>query len=275
SSEIDKYHAIIYKSGLPSDIGRDPLDWLRKRIEPHEIKVQHYKNRIGNNEGFNLLDHQEENTSMMKKMEDQLLEIKGLVESLQEKNLKLEKDVSNLEKDASNLEKDLLSRTEAHISLRRGVLEERRIFNRNRLQKDRKTTSTRNDIAHGGDILGDIKAIQYVEAQGWGYVAEYKEDFQQAYTISFYDASTRVPLYPQEAIRAFNILASIRELHAWQSRLIAADREIIEKLAMEITKIAQSAREDELSLLREHFKNNGDVQEKFNEMSRLFLMDRR
>ncbi|KAK2731305.1 hypothetical protein FQN57_003455 [Myotisia sp. PD_48] len=298
ASESDKYDAIIYKRGITPNFRCKPLDWLLEGIEPQEIQIQHYKNRIGNNEGFNILDQQKENTSIIKKGADQLL-------AMNEEKLKLNKILSEFDKRNSELDKrnsaldktlleiwqrnsaldktileirqtnlelgeNLSTLTIAHINLRRGVLEDRRISTRRGQKKDRKTAIIRNEIAHGGDILGDIKAIQYLEAQEWGHVAEYKENFQQVYTISF-DKASEILRYPSEVIQAFNILASVGELYVWQGTLRAGDRETIERLATDITMVAQTTREDSL---HNYFKENRDIQEKFDELNKLYRKDR-
>ncbi|KAK2731598.1 hypothetical protein FQN57_003280 [Myotisia sp. PD_48] len=199
-------------------------------------------------------------------MEEEKFNLNKIISEFDKRNLELEKRGLEFERRNLELDEKLSALTITHLNLRRGVLEERRISARSGQKKDPKTTIIRNEIAHGGDILGDIKAIRYLETEEWAYIAEYKEDFQQVYTISFSKAS-EILQYPSEVIRAFDILASIRELHVWQGTLLAADRETIRSLATEITMVAQTIGEDRL---HNYFKKNRDMQEKFNELNKLY-----
>lgn len=125
-------------------------------------------------------------------------------------------------------------------------------------------------VSHGGDILGDIDAILYVEKHGLPYVAEYKEDFPKAYGIEFDEALDKLPSFPQkEVIEAFNILASVRELYTWKALRVQIKRRRIEQLAIEITK---EAMETDINQLPERFEKGGDLAEKFSEMLRLFMV---
>nr|KMM71963.1 ABC transporter [Coccidioides posadasii RMSCC 3488] len=204
------------------------------------------KKRLGNREGFALLDTQEEN---MEKVLRELLEIRGQIETLQTQNATLEKKNTVLEKDTAALQNDLSTSRKVHIGVRHGVLEERRISNRAGVRKDRETTSIRNEIAHGGDIIGDIKTIEYAQ--------------EQQLPVSFDEALTQAPSYPPEAIRAFDILASVSELYAWQAPDQQGRREILEKQA---TKIIEAALSTEKNQLQARFGNRGDLRVAFNEM---------
>ncbi|EER25120.1 hypothetical protein CPC735_017220 [Coccidioides posadasii C735 delta SOWgp] len=199
----------------------------------------------------------------MEKVLRELLEIRGQIETLQTQNATLEKKNTVLEKDTAALQNDLSTSRKVHIGVRHGVLEERRISNRAGVRKDRETTSIRNEIAHGGDIIGDIKTIEYAQEQQLPYVAEYKEDFQKVYRVSFDEALTQAPSYPPEAIRAFDILASVSELYAWQAPDQQGRREILEKQA---TKIIEAALSTEKNQLQARFGNRGDLRVAFNEM---------
>ncbi|QVM13111.1 hypothetical protein D8B26_007727 [Coccidioides posadasii str. Silveira] len=207
----------------------------------------------------------------MEKVLRELLEIRGQIETLQTQNATLEKKNTVLEKDTAALQNDLSTSRKVHIGVRHGVLEERRISNRAGVRKDRETTSIRNEIAHGGDIIGDIKTIEYAQEQQLPYVAEYKEDFQKVYRVSFDEALTQAPSYPPEAIRAFDILASVSELYAWQAPDQQGRREILEKQA---TKIIEAALSTEKNQLQARFGNRGDLRVAFNEMVGLFMAGR-
>lgn len=145
-------------------------------------------------------------------------------------------------------------------------MEDRRIDNRGLQCKDRETTIVRNEVAHGGDILSDIKTIQHVQENGLRYASEYKEDFQSAYGIAFNDAVAKTPSYPQEVIRAFDIRVSLLERKSWQDEAVQEDRANIEKLAAEIIKAALGEEREQLQTRFE----KGDLSEKFIRMDRMF-----
>ena len=117
-----------------------------------------------------------------------------------------------------------------------------------------------------GVTYGDIKAIQHVQNEGLAYVAEYKRDFFfLVYGIEFDDAAAKLPSFPWGVIRAFDVLASVRELHAWERH---AARQTVESLAKEITEAALDADADQLAT---RFQGDGDLAEKVRELDRLFM----
>lgn len=160
--------------------------------------------------------------------------------------------------------------TDAHISLRRGVLEDRRITNRRGSHKDRTTVRVRNEVAHCGDILGDVKTIQHVVEHGRLHASEYMTDFCHVYGISFWDALTKLPQYPPEVIRAFDIRVSVHELYGWQEPTAHANLVLIEQLATQIIAAASSTVVDHLQA---RFKSGGDLEQAFNQMSGLFMAE--
>lgn len=141
-------------------------------------------------------------------------------------------------------------------------MEERRVSKQSRGRKDKQITTDRNEIAHGGDIIGDIQAIQCAEKDGSRYVPEYK-DFLAVYKIPFDDAVAKTPSYPEKVIRAFDIRASIHDLHEWHGSEIANDRQAIQDLAKEIIEAASNTKDRAPG----HFN---DIEKKFHEMDQLF-----
>lgn len=159
----------------------------------------------------------------------------------------------------------------ARLSLRCGVLEERRIARREQSLIGKEKTTIRNEIAHGGDILGDVEAMKYVEAHRRLHVGEYKDDFQDAYGLPFDEALVKLPLFSQEVIRAFDVLASVRELNMWQKSEVQNNRATIQQLASEITKAALNADIDQFP---ECFERNDELMEKYDKMDMLFIAGR-
>lgn len=103
-----------------------------------------------------------------------------------------------------------------------------------------RATLVRSGVAHGGDIINDIKAIQYVQEQELPYTLEYKEDFHSAYGVSFDEAVTKASSYPPEVIRALDVRVSLRERGPWQAHAAEETRLEVEKLASEIVEAALS-----------------------------------
>ncbi|PGH13284.1 hypothetical protein AJ80_06395 [Polytolypa hystricis UAMH7299] len=68
----------------------------------------------------------------------------------------------------------------------------------------------------------------------------------------------RVPSYCLEVKRAFDIRASIHDLHAWQAPEVRANRIIIQQLATQIVEAALSTENDQLQA---RFRNGGDLVE--------------
>lgn len=97
-----------------------------------DIISNNFKN--SNKEGFELLD-------MFKKLEVDLLGIR--------------KRITAIERKTSFLKA-------AHITLRYGVLEKSYFTNRKQvsLTRESRIARDRNMIAHGGDVIGDLEAIQ-------------------------------------------------------------------------------------------------------------------
>ncbi|KKZ60138.1 hypothetical protein EMCG_05060 [[Emmonsia] crescens] len=220
---------------------------------------------------------QKQNATLKKKntaLERKSTALKKESTALKKTSTALEKKSTALEMKSTVLENELSISRKVHIGIRHGVLKERRISNRAgvcKARKDRKTTIIRNEIAHGGDIIGDIKAIQYAQEERKPYVAEYKEDFEKVYQVSFDDALTQASSYPLEAIRAFNILASVSELYAWQACDQQNHRQTIEEQATKIIKAVLSTKQKELQA---RFGNEGDLEVVFNEMVGLFMTGR-
>ncbi|TQB69052.1 hypothetical protein MPDQ_002380 [Monascus purpureus] len=241
--------------------GHDPANWLLQKIHPQGVYVQHSKRRVGNNEGFELLD-------MFKQLEVCLWETRNENTAIREENAAIREKITDIQKKVSVLKA-------AHRALRHGVLEERRITNRKQLSsaRQRRIVRGRNMIAHGGDILGDLEAIRYVEENGLPYVTEYKDDFQKAYGLRFSKALAKLPSFPEQVIRTFNILASVRELSMWReckTRKVKRKRDAIQTLASEIIKAALDA---DISQLAACFEEGGNLAKKYSKMERLFNQD--
>lgn len=121
----------------------------------------------------------------------------------------------------------------------------------------------RNVIAHGGDILGDLQALQYVEENGLKYVTEYKDDFQKAYNIRFDEALGKLLSFPHKVIWAFDILASVRELQIWNREHLQSTKERIEWLASEIITAALGT---DINQLPARFGKDDDLAVKYSGM---------
>lgn len=158
-----------------------------------------------------------------------------------------------------------------HTWVRYGVLEDRRISNGIEIRKDPIITISRNEVAQGGDIIGDIQAIKYAQAQNLLYIEEYKNGFQNAYGIPFDEALTQVPSYPPEAIKTFNIFASISEVRHWQHWEQRQSRGIIKQQAI---KIINAVLGTERAQLKARFGSEGDLRETFDGMVRLYMNGR-
>ncbi|PGH12598.1 hypothetical protein AJ80_06656 [Polytolypa hystricis UAMH7299] len=234
--------SILYKRALPPEDGHDPLDRLLQSAQ-QQAYVEHSKKRLGNEEGFSVMD-------ILKKIEDDMLEIKSSIKVIEGEHAVIKEELSYL--------------TGRPIIQRWKVLDARRISYRNRLHKGIQTATIHDEIAYGGDMLGDIKTIQYVQDIS-SRSSEYKEDFHQAYGIPFDEALVKVPSWPHKVERAFDIRASLHDLHAWQAR---DSRSIIQQQATQIIEAALSTENDQLQA---RFQDGGDLQEIFIEMDLLFV----
>ncbi|KAF3492226.1 uncharacterized protein GIQ15_01743 [Arthroderma uncinatum] len=157
----------------------------------------------------------------------------------------------------------------SQVALRRGFLEEIRTLGGTLSAKDKDIMVFRNEVAHGGDICGDVEAIRYVEDHGLAYAPQYKEAFCRVYGVQFHEIWTTVQSYPQEAIRTFDILASVRCLYSWRQD---QSREEIERLALDIIRTVMST---DVMKLPACFGQKGPLQKKFERVDWLFMAQKR
>lgn len=68
---------------MPSNDENDPFEWILRGVTRPDIQVQHSKNRVGNRDGFLLLDIYEINENRLKNLEGGLSEVKDLVKTLE------------------------------------------------------------------------------------------------------------------------------------------------------------------------------------------------
>ena len=154
-----------------------------------------------------------------------------------------------------------------------GVLEDRRVKKRDMPPRDRDRTTMllRNEIAHGGDILGDIKAIEYAQRRMFPNIDEYEEDFEGTYSIPFSEATAKISSFPRELIQTFDCLASVRELNHWQQPTAQPVRAAVEVRA---TRIISTALEADAGALQACFENGGELDQEFSQMEHLFVTGR-
>ncbi|KAF3483761.1 MFS transporter [Arthroderma uncinatum] len=114
-------------------------------------------------------------------------------------------------------------------------------------------------------IIGDLECIKYIEESGWPGISEHKKDFFGLYGISFDEASKGLLKFPPEALKTFNMLASVRALPFWRPPG-PQTRQVIEDLATGIIDDLLSAQQDDLSTV---FKE-GITAKKFSQLTSTF-----
>ena len=129
----------------------------------------------------------------------------------------------------------------------------------------------RNEIAHGGDILGDTNAIEYAQRRRHPNIDEYEADFQDSYSIPFSEAAAKISSFPPELIRTFDYLASVRELNLWQQPTVRTVRAAVEGRA---TRIIRRALEMDAGALQACFENGGELEQEFIQMEHSFVTGR-
>lgn len=124
------------------------------------------------------------------------------------------------------------------------------------------------NITQRGHILGDISAIRLLGSSSPD-VAEYKEDFFQAYGMSFEEAVLSTPLFPSQVLQLLNIRASIRDMPGWDRAEAQAKKETIDRLVNEMMEMVLGTNADKREAL---FEEDGALVEKYGEVVRLFTI---
>lgn len=155
---------------------------------------------------------------------------------------------------------------------RLSVFEERRVWWWHRGGKLKSITQPRNASVHGGDIEADLYTIREAESEGLKHVGAYKYCFRQAYGIEVGPALTAIKSSPQRLVKAFDILASVRELKSWSGEEASEKAKEkagkIEGLAMKV--INETFGVDDLEQRRKLLAEGGLLEAEYREMVKLF-----
>jgi hypothetical protein len=144
------------------------------------------------------------------------------------------------------------------------TLQERRISRRAYLsRRDRDYTVVRNgnEVAHGGDILGDIAVMCRLNWVHMQFFADYEEDFKAVYGIHFVEACRKLSPSHPKIVRIFNIVASIRELFMWRTSSRAEARRDIDCIATLIINIVREL--DDIDEVERRLEASGELGDVF------------
>jgi hypothetical protein len=100
-------------------------------------------------------------------------------------------------------------------------------------------------------------------------LSEYVDDFKSAYSISFAEASSKISAFPSRLIRTFNILASVRELHAWKQPAAGECHRLVEREALDIIRMALLKTDEDA--LRVAFERGGELEGVFDLTDQRFM----
>ena len=86
----------------------------------------------------------------------------------------------------------------------------------------------RNHTAHGGNLTGDMEAIDYMSEWNLDRANAWKKSFTEYYGVEFeYCVARQIRFSYWQLLDALNILASVKALYKWRTRARKADREAI------------------------------------------------
>lgn len=87
----------------------------------------------------------------------------------------------------------------------------------------------RNVIAHGGNIVADMRTIAFMAERKPGRANRWKAGFLEYYGEEYHVCVARdLQLSHRKLLEIFNIAASIKALYRWRTRTKKTDREAIE-----------------------------------------------
>ncbi|PGH05377.1 hypothetical protein AJ80_08345 [Polytolypa hystricis UAMH7299] len=188
------------------------------------------------------------------KKEARRREIKEEVQPIEDKLETVLRDNERILQENEKLRKQVKQLSYTRIGLRRAALIARRRAAIGRAaESDARHANNRNIYA--GDIVGDIEAMQFSSALAstleeradW----RYEHDFQNAYGICYGLALRLIPNLPVHVVRAFDILATVRELCEWKDN---PAKQRVEHLAKHI--VDELTYNDEDKRLEEALKGN-------------------
>ncbi|KAK2821805.1 hypothetical protein FQN49_007655 [Arthroderma sp. PD_2] len=141
------------------------------------------------------------------------------------------------------------------------------------LLKDRntgdKSSTVKTEASHGGNIAVDVKIIKKGIELDSEFAQEYAQTFHEAYGVSLVEASAKVDVYPPQAIRTFNVLASTRDVDMWYLPELQLDRRRVRDLALHIIEAVSGAGVD-AGRLAALFEEGGRCHGEFSEMDEVF-----
>lgn len=87
----------------------------------------------------------------------------------------------------------------------------------------------RNIIAHGGNIVADMRTIAFIAEQNADRTNRWKAGFLEYYGEEYHVCAARnLQLSHRKLLEIFNIAASIKTLYKWHTRTGKTEREVIE-----------------------------------------------
>ncbi|EEP82321.1 predicted protein [Uncinocarpus reesii 1704] len=226
----DMYEIAYYKTGLSSHVRSNPHQSLMQSIQNDQILEYPEKMCIGNREAFQMKDRLDQALGRLDEFDEEFRTTKARFEANDEElrttKARLEANDEELRTTTARLEeleKRDREQEDALILLRMRACEDRYAVQRNH-QADRSVKQGGNRVAHGGNIVFDLKAIEYACRTGANHCQDYKTDFGAVYWIPFDRAVTSIKTFPRELIRICNTVASVEELYQYRNSKYQTDR---------------------------------------------------
>ncbi|TQB76652.1 hypothetical protein MPDQ_007047 [Monascus purpureus] len=208
--------------------------------------------------------------NLEQKIEDQACESRELRDqlgTLRVENRVVHEEGRELRDEVGALQVENQAISQNRKKLRFGALESRRALIRclELYERDSAVVNSRNEVAHGGDIVGDIQAIELAKTYKPKYVAAYKEDFLKVYGIPYSEAARNVYHYPHQVIKAFDIRCSLMEMDKWDRHDMKTLKNKIHDLAQQIINDASDI--GDVHQLKQKFEKGGSLLPVFEQMN--------
>lgn len=116
-------------------------------------------------------------------------------------------------------------------------------------------------------VLADVRAIKHAEWLSWPHVAEYRDDFFQAYGLSSDDAWVNMGMFSPDLLHILDIRGSLHDEPGWRVPGGQRKKAYIMRLIDELIAVVPRTEQDKRNEL---FGDQGPLKEKFDEVNRLY-----
>lgn len=186
--------------------------------------------RVGNREGLDWMEHMERESQDQRNIIDQLREdskVQKMTITQLEADFKAQNIINNQTKDRLKAQEAINSRTEDELKAQKRIWCSIRAaeIERNadcRTEEAILASSERNEVVHGGNIVGDLRVLEFLKTEIPERYGSIRAAFEVWYEISF-QYKDRIVHAPELIIEAFDTLANTKSLFKWSKNRKSRD----------------------------------------------------